>query len=217
MTTSALRPSSRPAAAFIARLRRRLATDTGFAARLRRQAGSLWPRGGRELVDWCGFLDRAPAEFRDKDASIAFLVATLCAHDRRFYRSVRAPGEDEEDAHEVPISELVRGTNLGGTLGRLVRKPKPADDPMARRLAILLDATLDTDSGGTLPWRLRRAVQLILSMDGRSNAIDWVRLLADLQQWSDPKRPVQREWARAFYRLAAVEPDAASPTDVETL
>lgn len=164
------------------------------------------------LADWYGFLERAPAEFRDGHvAEVAFLVATLFAYDRKAYRVARAgngdtrpQGEAPPDATQTSESAAERsapaspGRNFGGTLGGLVEAQRSEDDAMARRLAILLDSSLAADGGGTLPWRLRRIVRLALSKDAQ---IDWPRLLEDLLAWNHPSRRVQRAWAQAFYRI----------------
>jgi len=70
---------------------------------------------------------------------------------------------------------------------------------MATRLALLLDSSLEPD-GGTLPYRLRRTVSLVLSRKGH---ITWPVLLDDLLSWDAPSRRVQKAWARSYYRTAA--------------
>lgn len=232
MTTTTI-PSARvrpECVAFITRLRHRLATDTGLAAQLRRAAGAPLAKS-RMLAEWYGFLDgvRAPAEFRDGPAAeVAFLVATLLAYDRKAYRGgtpeaaldaeEAQPGDGGEAISAEPIgeskapvaSDAARRGNFGATLGALVEAPRPEEDAMARRLAILLDSSLDEAGNGTLPWRLRRVAKLALSKQKRLD-IDWPRLLHDLLDWNMPARRVQREWAQAFYRT--VTAPAEAPTD----
>jgi CRISPR system Cascade subunit CasB len=65
-------------------------------------------------------------------------------------------------------------------------------DSVSRRLAIVLDS-----HRGELPFRLRQAVGLARSHE---RPIDWQRLLHDLLRWDDPRRSVQKAWARTFFR-----------------
>lgn len=83
-----------------------------------------------------------------------------------------------------------------------------------------------------LPQRLRHAVSLLKS---ESVPVDWVELLADLQEWRSAeavtyriggKPSVQRRWAKSFWRVEAIEttpPDKAddgdepdAPDEIET-
>ena len=61
------------------------------------------------------------------------------------------------------------------------------------RFLALLDADRDQ-----LPDRLRRCVYLIRTEEGPG--LDWAALLSDLLGWFHPDHPVQRRWARMFYR-----------------
>ena len=61
------------------------------------------------------------------------------------------------------------------------------------RFLALLDADRDQ-----LPERLRRCVHLVRAEEGPG--LDWASLLSDLLGWFHPDRPVQRRWARVFYR-----------------
>lgn len=219
---------SRVGIAFIARLRSALGPNTALAAQLRREAGT--PLGqSRVQVEWYGLMSHGPAELqRDGPNEIAFLVSTLFAHDRNAYRLAHDPTTDaasdavaesspEPGSPQAP-SEL-RGLNVGGALGRLVRAGDPAKDPLARRLIILLDSSLEPDGGGSLPWRLRHTLSLLRSRtSGPRPVLDWGRLLDDLLLWNHPERFVQRDWARSFYRLVPVTPDdPASAGEAATL
>ena len=98
------------------------------------------------------------------------------------------------------------GSGMRESFGRTLRRLVQGDietDAVTRRLRVMLDADLDLDLGGTLPYRLRRLVSLALS---RGAHIDWARLLDDLDCWTHPDRKVQRAWARDFFA-----PDAGTP------
>jgi CRISPR system Cascade subunit CasB len=80
-----------------------------------------------------------------------------------------------------------------------------ASKSIEARFVALLDADADE-----LGWRLRHAVTLVAS---KGIAIDWPRLLQDLFKWQWGSRPIQRNWARIFWRQDKAEPAAGSAPD----
>jgi len=215
-----------PGPAFIPRLRHVLANDTGFAARLRREAGTPLSQS-RTLVSWYRFIEHASPDLQRRGRiEVAFVVATLYAHDRRAYR--RSPDDTAErtsDAAEIVADRSSMGTegnprmrsvNFGATLGSLVQTASVAESPLARRLATLLDSSLYPDGTGSLPWRLRQSLALVRAKQTESRGVvDWARLLDDLLHWNHPDRSVQRNWARSFYHFAPASLAADSgPTPI---
>lgn len=197
----------------IAALRRRLAQDSGFAAQLRRSAGKGLDRPAL-LLHWYSFLAGLPEGTIRQDPasqSRALLIAGLFAMDRNQYRGsaeappVTPPGEEPGAGQQVgsassPDAAPKRRRSFGATLrGAAIRTPIE-DDPLARRLARLVDSVMTPDGGGTLPWRLRQLVRLVLSR-GREE-IDWVQLAFDLDAWDRDDRSVQKRWAADFFRIA---------------
>jgi CRISPR type I-E-associated protein CasB/Cse2 len=113
-------------------------------------------------------------------------------------------GDDPEEAQQVdsaasPEPGPNRGRSFGATLRDAARRTPIEDDPLARRLARLVDSVMTPDGGGTLPWRLRQLVRLVLSRGGE---IDWVQLASDLDAWDRDDRSVQQRWAADFFRIA---------------
>ena len=93
--------------------------------------------------------------------------------------------------------ESDRGLNMGGSFRRLIADE---ENPGAeRRFVALLNAHSDE-----LNRHLRHAVSLLKS---KEVSIDWAQLLhdvqqwtyEDVQQWTYEDRPVQLDWARAFW------------------
>jgi len=80
-------------------------------------------------------------------------------------------------------------SNFGASFARLAREAGSAS--IESRFAGLLNA-----DGDQLAVHLRHAVSL---MKSKSVAVDWARLLEDVQKWNWERRTVQREWARAFW------------------
>ena len=193
-------------ASFISSLNRRLSADTSFGAKLRREAGGR-PSETRMPLKWHTFLESVPQELRSgRKADIAFLIATFYSLDSRRYKglpSVNATPPAADEAADAPRSVVGTG-DLGSTLGSMISGKDIERDPMTRRLAKLLNSTLDPDGGGTLPRRLRNTVDIALASNAK---INWPRLLDDLVSWNDPKRRVQHGWARSF--LARAQPDDA--------
>lgn len=83
--------------------------------------------------------------------------------------------------------------SLPEAMARLYREKRESRSIESRFLA-LLDADRDQ-----LPDRLRRCVHLVRAAEGPG--LDWAGLLTDLLGWFHPDRPVQRRWARIFYRV----------------
>ena len=67
------------------------------------------------------------------------------------------------------------------------------DDATERRFVQLLRMRRDT-----LEPRLRQQISILKSKD---IPVNWHQLIADLRHWDHPKRFVQRDWARAFWRV----------------
>jgi CRISPR type I-E-associated protein CasB/Cse2 len=168
--------------------------DKGKLAGLRRAAGGTLDEA--RDISWFFRLLTRHARGRNEveqrqDEYRLFLIASLLAHDRRAL---------EKRAHFTG--------NFGRTLAVLKLKPGVSPEAVERRFRILLDARLEPNGGGDLPFRLRQMVKLALSHQA---AIDWPQLLADLRDWNHPFRPkkVQKEWARGFY-------DGANPSGSDT-
>jgi CRISPR system Cascade subunit CasB len=87
-----------------------------------------------------------------------------------------------EDDHEP--------TNLGASFRRLADSAGSASTE--RRFIALLNAARDD-----LPEHLRHAIALLKAHE---IPVDWAELLHDLRDWEHEDRPVQRRWARAFWR-----------------
>lgn len=77
------------------------------------------------------------------------------------------------------------------------------DSSTERRFVALLDADADQ-----LPHRLRQMVALL-----KDETLDFDTLLPDLLRWNDPRKPVQQQWARDFYRALALEDASETPPD----
>lgn len=181
----------------VAALRRRCATDPGFAASLRRDANQTLSTT-RMLVPWAAFHERLNLTPRDEE--LHHLIATLFALDRRGYR--RSAEESDAVGLTTPTGSdaAARIRNLGASLASRARAAPSEEKGLARRLTMLLDSSLEPDGTGTLPWRLRRTITLLLSKGGD---VDWTQLSWDLPLWNHDDRFVQRQWAQAFYRESA--------------
>lgn len=180
---------------FISTLRSRCARDSAVAAALRRDSDRTLAET-RMLLEWSALFQTVGVSHYEE--ATCHLVATIFAHDRAVRRhTVNAvqpedEGEPTEDAGDGP-----RGRSLGASMASRVAVASSEEAALARRLTSLLTATFEPDGGGSLPWRLRRAVVLLLS---RGVSIDWARLATDVSHWNHPERFVQRDWARDFYR-----------------
>jgi len=121
---------------------------------------------------------------RTRYEEILFLVATLFASDKAALEKKSAFRGD-------------LGATLAWVRGKGGRITGENADPVERRLRILLDSDLDVYSGGELAYRLRQITRYVISQGG---AIDWPQLLADVRQWDRMGKPVQKRWARSFYK-----------------
>lgn len=192
----------------VAALRRRCATDPGFAASLRRDADRTLSTT-RMLVPWAAFHEGLHLPPRDEE--LHHLIATLFALDRRGYR--RAAVESDAVGLTTPTGSdaAARTRNIGGSMASRARTAPSEEKGLARRLTILLDSSLEPDGTGTLPWRLRRVITLLLSKGGD---VDWTQLSWDLALWNHDARFVQRQWAQAFYRESAPAEVPSDEADV---
>jgi CRISPR system Cascade subunit CasB len=80
--------------------------------------------------------------------------------------------------------------NVGSHFAR-AREPGGDDTALERRFTALLAAHPDD-----LPTYLRQAVGFLRS---KEVPVNWHQLFYDLQRWGYVQRPVQKEWARAFW------------------
>jgi CRISPR system Cascade subunit CasB len=90
--------------------------------------------------------------------------------------------------------------NLGDHLRRLTFDESRAD-ATERRFVQLLRMRRET-----LEPRLRQQISILKSKD---IAVNWHQLFADLRNWDHPKRFVQRNWARSYWRAAKSESKSA--------
>lgn len=180
---------------FIANLRTRCARDSAVAAALRRDSDRTLAES-RMLLEWSALFHTLGVSPHEE--ATCHLVATLFAHDRSVQRHAvnAAPTGDNDDAADE-TEDGARGRSLGASMAARVASAGNEEAALARRLTSLLSATYEPDGGGSLPWRLRRTVVLLLS---RGVSIDWARLAYDVSHWNHPERFVQRDWARDFYR-----------------
>lgn len=95
------------------------------------------------------------------------------------------------------------GTGNFGTSLRRARDPKNHKG-LDRRVEILLDSDITQ-----MPFRLRQAVRFLKSS---RVSVNWQQLLEDLLRWNYPSRPVQKQWARAYFGISQPTADQiASP------
>jgi CRISPR type I-E-associated protein CasB/Cse2 len=160
----------------------------------------------------------------DDDVELAFLLATLFALDRSAYRlssesdhddptsgsDSAATREAEDERHSDGGAPRRRG--FGSALAASRRPGAGEGDSLDRRVAMLLDSTIDRDGSGSLAWRLRHAVRLVLS---RHVAIDWVSLYLDLQDWNRVDRRVQRRWAQDYFNLSGTTAGASGDDELQ--
>ena len=113
-----------------------------------------------------------------------------------------APPQAEETAmlvasaygryHRQPRHVARPPTSLGASYAALARISDTETTAAERRLSRLIDS-----DQSDLPDRIRRAID---HLGARDVGIDWLALLQDIARWSRPGRPVQRRWARDFWR-----------------
>lgn len=157
---------------------------------------------GAEVVPLVeGFLGRIQGEREDRWERICYyLVAGLWASTVSSSELEQLRKEEEEP--EVGQNDE-GGVNKGyrRTLGHAVAQlylAREQSKSIEQRFITLLDADEEQ-----LPYRLRQMVRLIESQEGIR--IYWSELLRDLLAWNRERKPVQQEWARAFYRTVAQE------------
>ena len=90
-------------------------------------------------------------------------------------------------------------SNLGASFAMLQGVGGASEQGVERRLTALLSAHVED-----LHVHLRHAVSLLKA---NGVPIDWGQLLDDLRYWEHNDRPVQRNWARAFWQMAPQQPD----------
>ncbi len=189
-------------------------------ALLRRASGDTLAESQNDVF-WLFYLLSPDGEQDPMRENRLFLIATLLAHDKK---AIQRYGETKA-LPEAP-------KNLGTTLDLVERAAYPSHwearnallpdphrpiSPIERRLRLLLDARLQPDGRGEMPFRLRQTVHLILdkgrAVKGVEGLIDWDALLEDLRWWDDPDKKRQKNWAREFYRYHAPEEAAAQNGD----
>ena len=89
-------------------------------------------------------------------------------------------------------ADSAKSGNMGNHL-RALAGQLGDDDATERRFVQLLRMRRDT-----LGPRLRQQISILKSKD---IPVNWHQLIADLRHWDHPKRFVQRDWARAFWRV----------------
>ncbi len=89
--------------------------------------------------------------------------------------------------HPDPAKSGNMGNHLRALAGQL-----GDDNATERRFVQLLRMRRDT-----LEPRLRQQISILKSKDVHVN---WHQLMRDVRNWDHPKRFVQREWARSFWR-----------------
>jgi len=150
----------------------------------------------RSFIDSLSGLDAGPlASFkRNAGEDLAGSRGALPTFYRLLPRSVRR--EKDIETYFLVATLYARHDRPGGT-GNFAQCMKEIinrganRESVSRRLAIVLDSHRDE-----LPFRLRQAVGLVRSYEC---PIDWSRLLDDLLRWDDPRRRVQKAWARTFF------------------
>lgn len=144
--------------------------DTGELAVLRRNAGNTLAQS-RGVY---GLFYRLLPATAGNRAEVFFLVASLYG-----------------------LNKLKVTGDFGQTM-RLVKQSSGSAN-LDRRMAILLDSSMDLmdlSGGGELGYRLRQCVKVAAS---KGVGVDWVQLLADLLQWSYASKSVQKKWARSYF------------------
>ena len=94
-------------------------------------------------------------------------------------------------------------SNLGASFAMLQRAEGVSEEGVERRFTALLSVHVED-----LHVHLRHAVSLLKS---KGVPIDWVRLLDDLKYWGHEDRLIQRNWARAFWRVESLAVDDHHP------
>ncbi len=164
--------------------------DRGALARLRRSAGK---EPGEDDGVFRYVVPYLPDPEDDRDGWVEtcrYLVAALFA--------LHSPAP-QPNKTVTPMP----GDSLGAAFNRMAPQGAGNREAIERRFAQLLVADREE-----LPDRLRQAIQLLRAA---GEPVDWRMLLADLEQWNRPRRPVQRRWARDFWRLPEREASDTEP------
>lgn len=183
--------------AFMQYLRRR--SEPADLAQMRRAIADP----GIEVVPVVeGFLGRIQDEREDRWERICYyLVAGLWATtvSSSELEQFRKNPEEEPEVSQSEESDASKGyrRTLGHAIAQLYLERDQAKS-IEQRFIALLDADEEQ-----LPYRIRQMVQLLKAEEGIR--IYWSELLRDLLAWKREHRPVQRKWARAFYRTVAKE------------
>jgi len=131
-----------------------------------------------------------------------------------FYRLLEGEGWKNQEIYFL-VATLI-GLNpltLRGDFGQTMRvlRDRHSPESVERRFRILLDAEFDTvdrqPAGGEFAYRLRQLVKLAAS---KEVGVDWPQLLVDLCCWRAANKPVQRRWAKSFYRSSSQRPAEAT-------
>ncbi len=93
-------------------------------------------------------------------------------------------------------SDGATATNIGSSLRVLAQTEMDPGDELPDRIESRLEAVIQSHRND-LPEHLRRIVGLLKA---KEIPVDWAQLLHDIMRWDLPYSPVQREWARAFWR-----------------
>jgi CRISPR system Cascade subunit CasB len=187
--------------AFVARLETLVEReDRGALAALRRGLGK--PPG--TVPEMCPlvepWLSGDPDPWRDDPY---YIVAALFAF---WHQGARAAAAEAGPPRSLGASERRLGFDEDG---------KWSEDRfkgVERRFVALLNCHRDD-----LHVHLRHCVGLLRS---KAIPVDWAQLLADIRGWDSPRRAVQRDWAKAFWRRPEVpavadQPEAPAAVDAE--
>jgi len=188
-------------------------------ALLRRASGDTLADAQNDVY-WLFYLLSPGGERDPMRENRLFLIATLLAHDKkaiqRYGETKTLPDAPKNLGTTLDLVERVAYPAEWETRHTLLPDPNRRISPIERRLRLLLDAHLDPDGRGEMPFRLRQTVHLILdkgrAVKGVDGLINWNALLYDLRWWDDPDRARQKGWAREFYRYSAPQ-EAAAPED----
>lgn len=158
--------------------------DTGALAALRRGLGRI-PGTAPEMHRYLArWSNGEPSRWRE---DVFYIVAALFAfHPVHWNR--------EKEAR----------SNLGDSFARLRHAEDVSEEGVERRFTALLSVHRED-----LHVHLRHAVSLLKS---KAIPIDWGRLLDDLKRWGNEDRLIQRNWARAFWRVESLDDDGQDST-----
>ena len=115
-------------------------------------------------------------------------------------------------AHQInwPESNTIdpRRANIGASFRRLIKAKPETSNSTQRRFEALLECDREE-----LPSHLRHAVSLLKSGE---IWIHWEQLLRDIARWDREGKPVQRQWARAFWSERSDDESADANVTDET-